>query len=122
NCIVCEKAVVGISSPSAPRTTHEGGNGDGEKEEGQGVAIENHVVIEPKAVIEGSRIGEGTIVEVGAKVGVGAVVGKVLPDHTVIFGYNDRRIDQSQTEDLRAKTVEQHVDVLMNAEMAARKK
>lgn len=47
---------------------------------------------------------------------------EVVPDHTVIYGYNERRIDRSGTDALRAQTVEQHVDVLKKAEMAARKK
>ncbi|KAI4178981.1 MAG: hypothetical protein L6R41_008107, partial [Letrouitia leprolyta] len=47
---------------------------------------------------------------------------EVIPDHTVIYGYNQRRIDRSGMEDMRAKVVEQHVEVLKRAEIAARKK
>ncbi|KAL8777355.1 MAG: hypothetical protein Q9213_007896, partial [Squamulea squamosa] len=45
-----------------------------------------------------------------------------VPDHTVIYGNNERRIDRSGTDTLRAKMVEQHVEVLKKAEVAARKK
>lgn len=45
-----------------------------------------------------------------------------MPDHTVIYGYNERRMDRSGTDALRAKTVEQHVEVLKKAELATRKR
>ncbi|KAL8942270.1 MAG: hypothetical protein Q9211_001472, partial [Gyalolechia sp. 1 TL-2023] len=118
-----EKSLVGLCSAHA----------DGRPE---GVVLETHVVIEPKAVVEASRIGAGTTVDVGAKVGKGAVVGKgckigplcsvapyeVIPENTVIYGYNERRVDRSGMESLRARAVEQHVEVLKRAEIAAKKK
>ncbi|KAL8734659.1 MAG: hypothetical protein Q9166_001315 [cf. Caloplaca sp. 2 TL-2023] len=127
NCIVAEKATVGLLTPK-----DEGSHGD----EQTTVILEDFVVVESKAVVEGSSIGEGTVVKVGAKVEKGAVVGKYckigplcsiapyekIPDHTVIYGHNERRIDRSGTDALRAKTVEQHVEVLKKAELAARKK
>ncbi|KAL8750440.1 MAG: hypothetical protein Q9199_007062, partial [Rusavskia elegans] len=45
-----------------------------------------------------------------------------IPDHTVIYGYNERRTDRSGMEELRMKAVEQQVEVLRRAEFAARKK
>ncbi|KAI4145042.1 MAG: hypothetical protein LQ341_002488, partial [Variospora aurantia] len=47
---------------------------------------------------------------------------EAVPDHTVIYGYNERRIDRSWADQSRAKTVEQHIDMLRKVEMAARKK
>lgn len=70
NCIICEKAVVGL-------TDEENQEGNSPTKGGRGVALSNFVVIECKAIIEGTSIGEGTVVEAGAKVGKGAVVGKV---------------------------------------------
>ncbi|KAL8932685.1 MAG: hypothetical protein Q9216_006729, partial [Gyalolechia sp. 2 TL-2023] len=141
NCIISEQTVVGISSSSSAReeNSQEGNedNNNNDDDGDEGVILEHHVVIEPKAVVEaGSRIGEGTVVDVGAKVGKGAVVGKyckigplcsvapdeVIPDHTILYGYNERRIDRSGMHEVRAKMVEQQVEVLKKADMASRKK
>lgn len=46
-----------------------------------------------------------------------------VPDHTVIYGYdNARRVDRSGRDALRRTMVAEHVEVLRKAEVAARKK
>lgn len=53
---------------------------------------------------------------------------ETIPDHTVIYGYNERRIDRGSSsssggmEAFRRKAVEQQVEVLRRAEGAARRK
>ncbi|KAL8960419.1 MAG: hypothetical protein Q9193_002869, partial [Seirophora villosa] len=47
---------------------------------------------------------------------------EVVPDHTVIYGRNQRRIDRSGADASRAKTVQLHIEALRRMEMAARKK
>lgn len=69
NCIISEKAFVGLSSAHDDEQQ--------QQQQDEGVTLENFVVIEPKAVAEAARIGEGTVVDVGAKVGKGSVIGKV---------------------------------------------
>lgn len=44
--------------------------------------------------------------------------GEILPDYTVIYGFNSRRIDRSGPEAARAKAAEALVEVLKKAEMA----
>lgn len=46
--------------------------------------------------------------------------GEALPDYTVIYGFNERRIDHSKPEAARAKAAEALVEVLKKAEMAIR--
>ncbi|KAL8695132.1 MAG: hypothetical protein Q9218_000300 [Villophora microphyllina] len=130
-CVISEYTQIGIQQKDNPGNEN---GGDRVSELLEGVVIEDHVVIEAKAVIEGRRIGEGTIIECGVKIGRGAVVGKyckisplcsvapieVIPDYTVIYGFNERRIDRSGTEALRVRTAEAHVEVLKKAEMATR--
>ncbi|KAL8652553.1 MAG: hypothetical protein Q9210_002622, partial [Variospora velana] len=137
SCVVNEKAVIGLtttfeSTPDEQQEQQQQQGHDGDAS----VVLENHVVVESKALVEGATVGEGTVVEVGAKVGKGAVVGKyckigplctvepyeMVPDHTVIYGYNERRIDRSGADRSRAKTMEQHIDMLRKVEMAARRK
>ncbi|KAI4195994.1 MAG: hypothetical protein LQ350_006826 [Teloschistes chrysophthalmus] len=117
-CVVGEFASVGLNSDKdvdgKDDSGDEGvgkGRGGLEGEEGEGVVIEDHVVIDARVVVEaGSRIGEGTIVELAA--------GEILPDYTVIYGFNSRRIDRSGPEAARAKAAEALVEVLKKAEMA----
>lgn len=49
---------------------------------------------------------------------------EIIPDYTVLYGYNERRIDRSSRgmEGFRRKAVEQQVEVLKRAEGAARRK
>ena len=47
---------------------------------------------------------------------------ETIPDHTVVYGHNERRVDHSGMEELRMRSVEQQVEVLKRAEFAARKK
>ncbi|KAL8737457.1 MAG: hypothetical protein Q9181_001673, partial [Wetmoreana brouardii] len=110
-----------------------GGSGEREEEE-RVVVIEDHVVIEARATVEGRRVGQGTVVECVASVGHGAVVGKyckisplcaiasyeIIPDYTVIYGFNERRIDRSGVEAQRVKTAEAHVEILKKVEAAAK--
>lgn len=37
---------------------------------------------------------------------------EVLPDYTVIYGYNERRTDASGSEGPRRKFLDKHIDVL----------
>jgi dynactin 6 len=37
---------------------------------------------------------------------------ETLPDYTVIYGVNSRRLDQSGVDDLKLKMVRRHIDVL----------
>ncbi|KAI9814622.1 MAG: hypothetical protein M1827_003178 [Pycnora praestabilis] len=135
-CIVCEKAVVGLGAAEAEekikgKTGVIKGSGDGggdidEGERQEGVVLEQGVVVEVGALVEARRVGEGTVVEVGAKIGRGCVIGKhckiaplskvppneTLPDFTVIYGNNERRIDKSGLEELRMKLNEKHVETL----------
>ncbi|KAI4240106.1 MAG: hypothetical protein L6R40_005345 [Gallowayella cf. fulva] len=134
--IVCEKAFVGLLDPRTTTDDEGGEGGRGGVMEG-GVIVEDAVIIEAGAVVEAARIGEGTVVEAGARLGVGVVVGKdckinalcsvapydTVPDHTVIYGYdNARRVDRSGRDALRRTMVAEHVEVLRKAEVAARKK
>ncbi|KAI4258698.1 MAG: hypothetical protein LQ352_001124 [Teloschistes flavicans] len=130
-CVIGEYSTVGLQQQDSEKDdeTIDDDVGAGP---GEGVVIEDHVVIEAKAVIEGgTRIGEGTMVECGAKIGKGARVGKiaplcsvppgeVVPDYTVIYGFNERRIDRSVPEAVRVRTAEALVEVLKKAEMAMR--
>ncbi|KAL7275995.1 hypothetical protein RUND412_001026 [Rhizina undulata] len=91
-----------------------------------GLILNDGVVIEVNSVVEGREIGEGSLLEVGVKVGRAAVVGKgckitplieikegeVVPDNTVIFGYGERRIDNSGSAAARRKLTERHVESL----------
>ena len=47
---------------------------------------------------------------------------EIIPNHTVIYGHNERHVDRSGMEELRTKGVEQQVELLKRAEYAARKK
>ncbi|KAL9001330.1 MAG: hypothetical protein Q9169_000221 [Polycauliona sp. 2 TL-2023] len=134
HCIVGEKAVIGHLDLN---NVKDEGEGEGEGEDEKGIVLEDHVIIEPKAVVEvGVSIGAGTVVGVGAKVGKGVRVGKSckisplctvaayeeIPDYTVVYGYDERRVDRSGMEAVRMKGVEHQVEVLRRAEFAARKK
>ncbi|KAL9582455.1 MAG: hypothetical protein Q9212_003291, partial [Teloschistes hypoglaucus] len=135
-CVIGEFASVGVNVDKDVEGDGNGEGGEGEtEEEGAGVMIEDHVVIDARVVVEeGCRIGEGTIVECGGRIGRGAKVGKyckiaplcsvaageILPDYTVIYGFNSRRVDHSKPEAARAKAAEALVEVLKKAEMAIR--
>ncbi|KAL8871644.1 MAG: hypothetical protein Q9174_002566 [Haloplaca sp. 1 TL-2023] len=128
-CVVGEYTNIGLQSA----VSDEESNGEERIKGEEGIVIGDHVVVEAKAVVEGS-IGDGSVVECGARVGRGAVVGKyckisplctvapneIIPDYTIIYGFNDRRIDRSGPEKLRAKTAEAQVEALKKAETAAR--
>ncbi|KAL8775962.1 MAG: hypothetical protein Q9203_003819, partial [Teloschistes exilis] len=138
-CVVGEFASVGLKNSDKDvegkvNVIDDGGDGSGGAGE-EGVEVEDHVVIDAKVVVEeGCTIGEGTVIECGARIGRGARVGKyckiaplcsvapgeVLPDYTVIYGFNERRIDHSKPEAARAKAAEALVEVLKKAEMAIR--
>ncbi|KAI9675503.1 MAG: hypothetical protein M1829_003307 [Trizodia sp. TS-e1964] len=110
-CIVCERSCIGFQSIGLDESS---------------VTIENGVTIEVGAVVEAARVGEGSVIEVYAKVGKGAVLGKyckikptcsvadgeVLPDYMVVYGENQRRIDQSGTQETQMRSVALHTDIL----------
>ncbi|KAI4179033.1 MAG: hypothetical protein LQ348_005477 [Seirophora lacunosa] len=123
--MVSEKAVVGsVSSTAEPPS-----QGDEEtkkqklkeREEEEVIMLGNHVVLESKSIVEaGAKVGAGTVVEIGPLCTVEPY--QMVPDHTVIYGRNQRRIDRSGADASRAKTVELHIEALRRMEMAARKK
>ncbi|KAI4095948.1 MAG: hypothetical protein LQ344_001329 [Seirophora lacunosa] len=124
SCIVSEKAVVGsVSSTAEPPSQGDEiqlKQEEKEKEE-EVIMLGNHVVLESKSIVEaGARVGAGTVVEIGPLCTVEPY--EVVPDHTVIYGRNQRRIDRSGADAARAKTVELHIEALRRMEMAARKK
>lgn len=119
-CIICEEVVIGFAGPRSVEGTG-----------GVPIVIGNGVTIEASAVVEARSIGDGTVVEVGAKIGRGAHIGRfckitpmsvILPgeelaDYTVMFGDNQRRVDQTMAEhqEIRAakwKGHVMHVDML----------
>ncbi|KAF8476224.1 trimeric LpxA-like protein [Kalaharituber pfeilii] len=91
-----------------------------------GIVLGDGVLVECNTIIEGKEVREGTDVEVGVRIGKGAVVGKhcklcpmtevmeqeVLPDYTVIYGYNERRKDVSGNEASRRKVHDRHIEAL----------
>ncbi|KAF1984269.1 trimeric LpxA-like protein [Aulographum hederae CBS 113979] len=107
-CIISERASVGLSS----------GDQNDRLEEGKVhkvqlmVSLGREVNVENGATVEAAEIGDGTIIQIDAKVGAGSVVGKhckisplcevppndVVPDFTVIYGNNQRRIDKTARE------------------------
>lgn len=64
NCIIAERATVGLSS-------------GGTLQEDTAVVLEDNVSIENGAIVEAKRVGSGSVVEVNAIVGSRAVIGKV---------------------------------------------
>ncbi|KAI9678803.1 MAG: hypothetical protein M1817_005862 [Caeruleum heppii] len=117
SCEIGEKSSVGVETDGGEDTD------EGVLGEGQGTLLEDYVTVEPGAVVEAARVGEGTVIEVNARVGRGAIVGKHckitplcevppgdhVPDYTVIYGMNERRIDRSQTQEMRILLAKQHV-------------
>lgn len=114
NSTVSETAVVGLE---------EGGEG--------AVVVGTNVSIETGAVVQAKNVGDGSIVETSSKLGVGAVLGRhckvtasqevrageVLPDFTVVYGDNQRRVDRTleRNEEIRTMKVsgqEKQVELL----------
>ncbi|EPS41937.1 hypothetical protein H072_4090 [Dactylellina haptotyla CBS 200.50] len=91
-----------------------------------GLVLEDFVLVEVNCHIQAARIGEGSSIEVGVKVGKASRIGNNctlsplstipdgtnLPDFTVIYGENDRRIDTSDTVTARNETLLAHIDCL----------
>lgn len=67
NCIVNERATIGVLSPPASTQA---------EDEPAGVSLASGVVIESGATVEAASIGAYTIIEAGAKVGKGAIIGE----------------------------------------------
>ena len=66
NCIISERASIGLLSPPAPTES---------EDDPAGMSLAPGVVIESGATVEAASIGAYTIIEAGAKVGKGAVIG-----------------------------------------------
>ncbi|KAL1297315.1 hypothetical protein AAFC00_004866 [Neodothiora populina] len=116
HCIIAERTSTGLSTESAAS-------------ENSVVVIEDNVSIESGAVVEAARVGAGSVVEVNARLGPRAVVGKhckisalcniydEVPDYTVVFGENTRRIDttsksRADIRDLKIKSHHLHIETL----------
>ncbi|KAK0514093.1 hypothetical protein JMJ35_003815 [Cladonia borealis] len=121
NCLISERASIGLLSPPAP-TQAEG--------EPTGVNLAPGVVIESGATVEATCIGAYTIIEAGAKVGKGAAIGEhckvcamvqlgegaVVGDGMVVYGsgWGERRSEQGrqELEGMRRKAVTEQIEVL----------
>lgn len=122
NCMIAEKAVIGLAQASPP-----GEEGADSKE----VVLEDGVSMESGAVIEAAKIGENSTIEVGAKIGKGAVLGQwckvgplcevndgeVLEDFTLVYGYGEKRVDvtlrdHEEAREMRLKGRRKEIELL----------
>ena len=115
-CIIGEKATVGILSKPTPTSPSDN----------TGVTLSQNVNISLGATVEARFIGEGSTIEAGATVGRDTVIGKyckvvplgvlppgtVLPDYTVVYGYNQQRREKPGMEALKKRTHEKRGEVL----------
>lgn len=102
NSTVSETAIVGLE---------EGSEGE--------VALDANVIIETGAVVQAKSVGEGSVVGAQSRVGAGAVVGRyckitpsqevkpgeVLPDFTVVYADNKRRVDRTMEKNEEIRTM-----------------
>ncbi|KAG9193920.1 hypothetical protein G6011_03955 [Alternaria panax] len=127
-CVVFERAKVGVGMGDDLEGKRGGGMAASqgrahmrvESMRSEGTVLGRNVVVDSGAVVEAAEVGEGSVIEVGAVVGRGSMIGKYctisassilppytrLPDYTVVFGGNQRRIDktmQLRPEILHAK-------------------
>ena len=123
DCIIDERASVGLLSPSFPRSQTDNGLI-------LGVSLGRSVLIGPGATVEATSIGDFTVVETGAKIGRGAVIGRnckicaqmevreeeVIGDDVVIFGngWDQRRVDRKSgaVSEMRERWVKEQEQVL----------
>ncbi|KAF3902649.1 hypothetical protein ABW20_dc0104880 [Dactylellina cionopaga] len=80
-----------------------------------GLVLGDFVLVEVNSFVQAARVGEGTSIEVGnCTLSPLSTVsdGDVLPDHTVIYGENQRRVDISGTATARNETMLAHIDCL----------
>ena len=121
NCLISERASIGVLSPPAPTQA---------EDKPTGVSLGPGVVIESGAVVEAASIGAYTIIEAGAKVGKGTVVGEhckvcalvelgegaVVGDGVVVYGsgWGEWRSEQGrqELEGMRRKAVTEQIEVL----------
>ncbi|KAJ9151271.1 Trimeric LpxA-like protein [Pleurostoma richardsiae] len=118
-CIIHERTSIGAAPPGPPPV---GGGGEA------GVTLGDYVTVEVGAVVEtgGTVLGEGSVVGVGCRVGKGAVIGKYctltpqtkiaagekVPDYTVVYSNNLRRLDKRGVPELRIKGQARQIEVL----------
>ncbi|KAF2104351.1 transferase hexapeptide domain protein [Rhizodiscina lignyota] len=123
-CIVSEKAVIGLSDLSQD-------DPEGDLELPEIIKIGQNVNIESGTIVEAAEIGENTLIDVDVKLGAGSVIGKnctisacsvvppgeTVPDYTVIYGNNQRRLNKSLQStpvilDIKSKGHEKQLNVL----------
>lgn len=129
NCIIAERAAVGLAQESR----------DDNKQ--STVELGDNISVEAGAIVEARLLDDGTIVDVDATAGRGTSTGKVmglviqrmitrtdlgkfckisaactishehLPDYTIIYGRNERRIDTTvqSREDIKALKIKGHL-------------
>ncbi|CAN9177876.1 unnamed protein product [Alternaria alternata] len=116
-CVVFERAKVGVGmgdeegkrGSMAPPAARSSAHMRVESMRSEGTVLGRNVVVDSGAVVEAAEVGEGSVIEVGAVVGRGTIIGKFctvtassvippyirLPDYTVVFGGNQRRVDRT---------------------------
>ncbi|KAK6541268.1 hypothetical protein TWF694_008631 [Orbilia ellipsospora] len=91
-----------------------------------GLVLGDFVLIEVNCSIQAARIGEGSSAEVGVRLGKASRIGNnctlsplttvsdrdFIPDLTVIYGENQRRIDSSGTGIARCEIILAHIECL----------
>ena len=121
NCIISERASIGLLSPPAPTES---------EDDPAGMSLAPGVVIGSGATVEGASIGAYTIIEAGAKVGKGAVIGEhckicamvqvgegaVVGNGIVVYGsgWGEWRSEhgRQETEGMRRAAVSEQYEVL----------
>ncbi|KAI5196745.1 hypothetical protein E4T38_08334 [Aureobasidium subglaciale] len=115
NCVVGDRATVGLSdSPGSYAGTT--------------VELEDGVSVESGSTVQAEKVGAGSTIEANSTLGPGVVIGMVsitpmqpimqtLPDFTVVYGENARRIDtttktRSDVRDLKVKGQLMHIETL----------
>ena len=121
NCLISERASIGLLSPPAPTQA---------EDDPAGVSLAPGVVIESGATVEAASIGAYTIIEAGAKLGRGAVIGEyckvcamvelgegaVVGNGMVVYGsgWGEWRSEQGrqELEGMRKAAVSEQIEVL----------
>ena len=121
NCIINERATIGMLSPPASTQA---------EDDPAGVSLAPGVVIESGAIVEAASIGAYTIIEAGAKVGKGVVLGEhckvcamvevkegaVVGNGTVVYGsgWGEWRNEhgRQEAEGMRRAAVSEQYEVL----------
>ncbi|KEQ94543.1 hypothetical protein AUEXF2481DRAFT_6020 [Aureobasidium subglaciale EXF-2481] len=117
NCVVGDRATVGLSdSPGSYAGTT--------------VELEDGVSVESGSTVQAEKVGAGSTIEANSTLGPGVVIGmfckitassriqsETLPDFTVVYGENARRIDtttktRSDVRDLKVKGQLMHIETL----------